>query len=139
MLNAAGEPTLFLGTDTWDSEVLLADENAAVEGSFFATHFSAATDEPAARAFIAAYQAAYGAVPTGGDAVNYDAVMLLREAVERAGSLDPEAIREQLQATENYAGATRIARYDANRHPAKSSVIVTVENGDKKFFRQIDP
>ena len=94
LLNAAGEPTLFLGTDTWDSEVLLADGDAEVEGSFFATHFSADTDEPAARVFIAAYQAAYGAVPTGGDAVNYDAVMLLREAVERAGSLGPEAIRE---------------------------------------------
>ena len=139
LLNAAGEPTLFLGTDTWDSEILLADENAELEGSFFTTHFSAATDEPAARAFIAAYQAAYGAVPTGGDAVNYDAVMLLQEAIEQAGSLDPEAIREQLLATENYAGATRIARYDANRHPVKSSVILTVENGEKQFYRQIDP
>lgn len=139
LLNAAGEPTLFLGTDTWDSEILLANEDAKLEGSFFTTHFSPGTDEPAARAFIAAYQAAYGAVPTGGDAVNYDAVKLLFEAIERAGSLDPEAIREQLQATENYAGATRITRYDANRHPAKSSVILTVENGEKTFFRQIDP
>ena len=139
MRNAAGKPTLFLGTDTWDSEILLADENAEVEGSFFTTHFSADTDEPAARVFIAAYQAAYGAVPTGGDAVNYDAVRLLHEAIERAGSLDPEAIREQLQATENYAGATRIARYDANRHPAKSSVILAIRNGEKQFYRQIDP
>lgn len=139
LLNAAGEPTLFLGTDTWDSDILLANEDAELEGSFFTTHFSADTDEPAAQAFIEAYQAAYGAVPSGGDAVNYDAVTLLHEAIERAGNLDPEAIREQLQATENYAGATFIARYDANRHPVKSSVILTVENGDKKFFRQIDP
>ena len=139
LLDAAGEPTLFLGTDTWDSELLLADEDAELEGSFFATHFSADADEPAARAFIAAYQAAYGAVPTGGDAVNYDAVRLLYEAIERAGSLAPEAIREQLQATENYAGATRIAWYDANRHPVKSSVILTIRNGEKQFYRQIDP
>ena len=139
MRNAAGEPTLFLGTDTWDSEVLLADEDAELEGSFFTTHFSPDTDEPAAQAFIEAYQAAYGAVPSGGDAVNYDAVRLLYEAIERAGSLDPEAIREQLQATDHYAGATRIARYDANRHPAKSSVILTIEDGEKRFYRQIDP
>ena len=139
MRNAAGEPTLFLGTDTWDSDVLLADEDAELEGSFFTTHFSPDTDEPAAQAFIEAYQAAYGAVPSGGDAVNYDAVRLLYEAIDRAGSLDPEAIREQLQATEHYAGATRIARYDANRHPAKSSVILTIEDGDKRFYRQIDP
>ena len=137
--NSAGEPTLFLGTDTWDSEILLANEDAELEGSFFTTHFSPDTDEPTARAFIEAYQAAYGAVPTGGDAVNYDAVKLLYEAIERAGGLDPEAIREQLQATENYAGATRIANYDANRHPAKSSVILTIKNGEKEFHKQIDP
>ena len=139
--NAAGEPTLFLGTDTWDSEILLSDEDAKanVEGSYFTTHFSPDTEEPAAQAFIEAYQAAYGTAPTGGDAVNYDAVKLLYEAIERAGGLDPEAIREQLQATENYAGATRIAHYDEKRHPAKSSVILTVENGEKQFYRQIDP
>ena len=139
MRNAAGEPTLFLGTDTWDSEILLTDEAAALEGSYFTTHFSPDTDEPAARAFIEAYEAAYGATPTGGDAVNFDAVKLLFEAVERAGNLDPEAIREQLQATQDYAGGTRIARYDANRHPVKSSVILTIQNGVKRFFRQIDP
>lgn len=137
--NAAGEPTLLLGTDTWDSEILLDDAGAELEGSFFTTHFSADTEEPTAQAFIAAYRSAYGAEPTGGDAVNYDAVYLLYEAIERAGSLDAVAIRRQLSATEDYAGATRIARYDANRHPAKSSVILTIERGQKRFFRQIDP
>ena len=139
MRNAAGEPTLLLGTDTWDSEILLAEAGADLEGGYFTTHFSPDTQVPAARAFIAAYRAAYGAEPSGGDAVNYDAVHLLHEAIERAGSLDPEAIREQLSATENYSGATRIARYDGNRHPAKSSVILTIEDGEKRFFRQIDP
>ena len=110
-----------------------------MEGSYFTTHFSPDTDEPAARAFIEVYEAAYGATPTGGDAVNYDAVKLLFEAVERAGHLDPEAIREQLQATRDYAGGTRIARYDANRHPVKSSVILTIHNDVKRFHKQIDP
>lgn len=137
--NAVGDPTLFLGTDTWDNEVLLADEDAEVEGSFFSTHFSPSTDEPTAQAFIETYQSIYGEVPTGGIAVNYDAVKLLVEAIERAGSLTPEAIRDQLTATENYIGATRIKRYDENRHPTKSSVILTVKNGEKQFYKQIDP
>lgn len=137
--NAAGEQTLFLGADTWDNEVLLADEDAEVEGSFFSTHFSPSTDEPAARAFIDTYQSIYGEVPTGGIAVNYDAVKLLVEAIERAGSLTSEAIRDQLTATENYIGATQIKSYDENRHPTKSSVILTVKNGEKQFYKQIDP
>ena len=137
--NAAGEPTLFLGADAWDNPTLLDNEAAAVDGSFFSSHFSPDTDEPSARTFIDAYQALYGIAPTGGDAVSYDAVRLLLEAAERAGSLDPDAVRRQLLATEQYAGATRIARYDENRHPTKSAVIMTIENGAKKFYQQVDP
>ena len=137
--NATGIPTLFLGTDTWDNEVLLADKDAEVEGSFFTTHFSPDTDEPTARAFIDAYQSIYGGVPTGGIAVNYDAVKLLFEAIEQAGSLDPDEVRQQLAATENYIGATAIASYDENRHPTKSAVIFTIKNGEKQFHKQIDP
>ena len=137
--NATGIPTLFLGTDTWDNEVLLADKDAEVEGSFFTTHFSPDTDEPTARAFVDAYQSIYGEVPTGGIAVNYDAVKLLFEAIEHAGSLDPDEVRQQLAATENYIGATAIASYDENRHPTKSAVIFTIKNGEKQFHKQVDP
>ena len=137
--NTIETPTLFLGTDTWDNEVLLADEDAEVEGSFFTTHFSPSTNEPTARAFIDTYQSIYGEVPTGGIAVNYDSVKLLFEAIERAGSFTPEAIRDQLAATENYIGATRVESYDENRHPTKSSVILTIKDGEKQFHKQIDP
>lgn len=136
---AAGDLTIFLGADAWDNPTLLDNEAAAVEGSFFSSHFSPDTDEPSARAFIDAYQARYGIVPTGGDAVSYDAVRLFLEAAARAGRLDPDAVRRQLVATEQYAGATRIARYDENRHPTKSAVIMTIENGAKKFYQQVEP
>ena len=137
--NTAGEPTLFLGADVWDNPTLLDNEEAAVDGSFFSSHFSPDTDEPSARVFIDTYQALYGIAPTGGDAVSYDAVRLLLEVAERAGSLDADAIRRQLLATEQYAGATRIAGYNENRHPTKSAVIMTIENGAKKFYQQVDP
>ena len=139
LLNAAGEPTLLLGTDTWDNPILLDNEDAGIEGSFFSGHFSAATDKPSGKAFVAAYQAAYGELPLGGHAVSYDATKVMLAAIERAGSLDGEAIRTQLAATQNYIGATDIASYDENRHPTKSSVIFTIKNGEKQFYRQIDP
>ncbi len=139
MQNVVGNPTIFLGADTWDNEELLSNEDAEVEGSFFTTHYSPDTDEPTARAFIDTYQSIYGEVPTGGIAVNYDAVKLLFEAIERAGDLAPEAIRDQLIATEDYRGATRIKRYNENRHPTKSVVILTIKNGEKQFHKQIDP
>ena len=125
---------------SWDNPTLLDNEEAAVDGSFFSSHFSPDTDEPSARAFIDAYQALYGIAPTGGDAVSYDAVRLLLEAARAtrvASTRTP--MRRQLLATEQYAGATRIAGYDENRHPTKSAVIMTIENGAKKFYQQVDP
>ncbi|MYB96474.1 ABC transporter substrate-binding protein [Candidatus Poribacteria bacterium] len=137
--NANGEPTIFLGADSWDSELLFDDEDAEIEGSFFSGHFSPDTDEPNARAFVNTYESIYESTPTGGVAVSYDAVKLLFEAVERAGSIDPEKIREQLAVTENYIGATTIASYNENRHPTKSAVIFTIKDGEKRFHKQIDP
>ena len=139
LLDAAGEPALFLGADSWDHPDLLAHPEAELEGSFFSTHFSPDADAPGARAFVDAWRSRFGSAPSGGDAVSYDAVRLLAQAVERAGRLDPEAIRAQLAATEDYAGATRIAGYDEQRHPEKSVVIMTIRGGEKLFHRQIDP
>jgi branched-chain amino acid transport system substrate-binding protein len=137
--NANGELTIFLGADSWDSELVFGDENAEVEGSYFSGHFSPDTNEPMARAFVETYESIYESTPTGGVAVSYDAVNLLFEAIERAGSLDPEMIREQLAATENYVGATSIALYNEHRHPTKGAVIFTIKNGEKQFYQQIDP
>ena len=139
LLNAAGEPTLLLGPDTWDSPILLNNEQANIEGAFFSGHFSAATDRPSGKVFVAAYQEAYGELPFGGHAVSYDATKILLAAIERAGSFDGEAIRDQLAATKNYIGATDIASYDENRHPMKSVVIFTITNGEKQLYKQIDP
>ena len=137
--NATGDPTVFLGADSWDSGLLFDDENAEIEGSFFSGHFSPDTQEPTARAFVDTYESIYDATPTGGVAVSYDAVKLLFEAIERAGSLDPDEVRQQLAATQNYIGATTIASYDENRHPTKSAVIFTITDGEKQFYKQIDP
>ena len=139
LTNADGEPTIFLGADSWDRIDLLHENNAEIEGSYFSGHFSPDTNEPNARAFVDAYQLTYDFTPTGGVAVSYDAVKLLYEAIERAGSLEPEAIRDQLAATENYIGATSIASYNEKRHPTKSAVIFTIKDGEKQFYQQIDP
>ena len=118
--NAVGNPTLFLGTDTWDNEVLVADEDTEVEGKFFLRHtFHRAQMNRQHERLLTFTNLFTGEVPTGGIAVNYDAVKLLFQAIERAGSLAPEAIRDQLIDTDNYIGATRIGSYDENRHPSQ--------------------
>ena len=110
-----------------------------MEGSYFSSHFWPDTNEPTARAFVNAFQARYGTVPTGGDAVSYDAVRLFLEAAERAGSLDAASVQQELLATDGYTGATHIAHYNEHRHPTKSAVVMTIEDGVKRFLEHIDP
>lgn len=139
LVNTDGEPTIFLGSDAWDNELLYDNPDAETEGSYFSGHFSPETDQAEAGAFVATYESIYGATPTGGVAVSYDAVKLLAEAVERAGSVDPDKIRQQLARTHNYIGATNVAGYNENRHPTKSAVIFSIKDGKKQFHQQIDP
>ena len=37
------------------------------------------------------------------------------------------------------AGATRIVRFNEDRHPTKSAVIFTIRNGQKRFFKGVNP
>ena len=137
LLNALGAPMTLLGADAWDNPLFLNEITAEVEGSYFTGHFSAESTEPGARMFVETYVAATYRTPSGGDAVSYDAVRVLSEAVERARSFEGEAIRDQLAATRDYRGATQIARYNENRHPTKSAVILTIRDGERRFFKEV--
>ena len=137
--NTAGKPTVLLGSDAWDSELLLESEEAQVEGSFFSAHFSPDSAQPTTQAFVKKYEALHGTVPVGGIAISYDCVKLLAAAVERAGSFDAAAIRDEIAATKDYVGVTNIASYNENRHPSKSLVIMTVKDGMKVFYKQLNP
>lgn len=48
------------------------------------------------KAFTKAYEAAYGAEPSGGAVMSYVSARVLMEAIEKAGSAEPEKIRDSL-------------------------------------------
>jgi branched-chain amino acid transport system substrate-binding protein len=60
-------------------------------------------DKPEARAFEAAYRKSTGKDPVNLHGYGYDGIMLVADAIRRAGSTDKEKIREAMQKT-NYAG-----------------------------------
>jgi ABC-type branched-subunit amino acid transport system substrate-binding protein len=55
---------------------------------------------PAVVAYIDKYQKAYGAIPGFNGPTAYDMVNITVQAFERAGSLDPEAVRKVLRTGE---------------------------------------
>jgi branched-chain amino acid transport system substrate-binding protein len=60
-------------------------------------------DKPEVKAFEAAYKRATGKDPQNLHGYGYDGIMLIADAIRRAGSTDKEKIRAAMQAT-NYAG-----------------------------------
>ena len=130
----------FLGGDGWDRPDLVEIGGMALEGSFFANHFSPdgqLTEE--ARQFVNAYTEKYGIAPDGPAALGYDATTILIEAMHRTTDLTPTAIRDQIEATQDYSGATALSHYDENRHAVKSLVINTIKDGRVQFHQLIIP
>ena len=135
-LRKAGVRAVFLGADGWGLEELIELGGEAVEGAYFADHFS----PNASPMFTKSFMDEYGAEPNALGALGYDALRVTAQAAERAGdNLTHETLRDQIEATENYMGAMTILRYDEKRHPVKSVVLFTIENGKKKEVGIVSP
>ena len=140
---AIGITATFLGGDGWDRPDLVEIGGAAVEGSFFANHFSPGGPperlSEAARQFVTAYTARFGIAPDGPAALGYDSTTIVVEAMRRSTDMTPAAIRDQIEVTQNYNGATMLSHFDENRHAIKSLVINTVKDGKIQFHQVLLP
>jgi branched-chain amino acid transport system substrate-binding protein len=129
-----------LGTDALDAPELVEIGGDAVEGITFSTHYhpaGAITDM--SKTFLDLYAAKYGMEGNAFAALGWDAYMLLLDAIERAGSVDGDAIADQLYATENFEGVTGYITLDENGDAVKSAVIKTIKNGQAEFLTTVEP
>ncbi|HQD41660.1 MAG TPA: branched-chain amino acid ABC transporter substrate-binding protein, partial [Bacillota bacterium] len=69
----------------------------------------------------------------------YDAYILILDAIERAGSTDPVALRDAIAATEGFEGAAGIITLDENGDAVKNAVIKQVKNGEFVYMDTIEP
>jgi branched-chain amino acid transport system substrate-binding protein len=99
---------------------------------FFSTHTYLADDRPEVQEFIDAYTEFHGGPPENSFApLGYDAIGLIVNAIEQAGSAEPAAIREALQATRDYPAVTGTVSYTRdNMVPPKPVSIISVHNAE---------
>jgi branched-chain amino acid transport system substrate-binding protein len=99
-----------------------------VEGDYFSTHYAPAVDTPQSKSFVAAYEKRYdGKVPDAMAALGYDSVMILADAIKRAGSTDGPKVRDALAATKDFACVTGVTTINAQRDATKPAVISSQE------------
>jgi len=135
-----GIESQFLGGDTWEVPEFLQVGGAAVEGSYFSTHFDVSVaPTPKAAEFIEAFKAKYGVEPSAFSALGYDAFMLAVDAIKRAGSAVPEDIKNALSETVAFEGVTGYITIDENGDAIKDAIVRKVENGVFKFVSVVKP
>ncbi len=130
-----------LGGDTWESQDFIAIGGDAVDKNvFFSSHFS--SEKPInseSDKFLKLYKEKYNQDANAFAALGYDDYMVILNAIERAGSADPQKIRDALAETKDYIGATGVISLDENGDAVKSAVINTVEGGKFKFLTAVEP
>ncbi len=132
----------FLGGSAWDDRerfLSILEDNSVLDGSYYPTNFSVATQDADVQEFVSRYTDLFGSPPDGIAASGYDAMRLLARAIETAGSLDRVAVRDAFAAVNGYKGATTISHYDENRHPVKSLTIQVIQNGQVEHYKVVEP
>ena len=127
------------GGDGWDAPALLEIGGAAVEGTYFSTHYSPDNPSPEVQNFNTRYRARWGATPDAWAALGYDSALVLADAIRRADSAEPAKIRDALAATRDFPAVTGHITLDAQRNASKAAVILTVKDGRYQFVESVAP
>ncbi len=121
----------FLGSDSWGSSELLTLCGADCEGYYFSTHYAADNATPVAKKFIDAYKANTAHTPDDVAALTYDAFGLLWQALQTAGKVDRQAVRDALAKIPSYEGVTGNMQFqEGSGDPIKSAVILQIKDGN---------
>jgi len=129
-LREHGINNFIVGCDGWDS----VSDNAGDEvlNCFWSTGFASDTTDPKGVAFVKAYQARFNKSAIAVSANGYDAMYMVADAIKSAGSFDPTAVKDALAKT-NGAYVTGNIRFDSDRNPIKSAVILEIVKKDGKY------
>jgi len=129
----------FIGGDGWDSEKLIEIGGAAMNNTYFSTHYSADDPSPVVQNFVSRYKGIYSGSPDALVVLGYDAGMLLFDAIKRAGSADGDKIRQALAETKDFPGVSGNITIDSERNALKPIVIMQIVDGKMKYKEAIQP
>lgn len=139
----SGAAVRFMCGDGVDDPEIASLGEGVAEGliyTTFAYHPSMQGMNPVAKKFTDLWKEAYpDKAPNSNAALGYDAYILLLGAIERAGSTDPEAVRQALAETRNVPTATGLTTMNATHDAEKELGIMEIRNGEKIFIGTVKP
>ena len=133
-----GVKSIFVGSDGWDGIAKTLDQSAyaAIENSYFTNHFSMEDQSEKIQDFLKDYREAYKEDPSAFSALGYDAVYMMKSAIEKAGGTDKQKIVDALKGIE-YDGVTGYLTFDDHNNPIKAVTVLKIENGKYVFDSKV--
>lgn len=129
-----------LGGDTWEAEEFLSQVKTTKD-IYFSTHFD--STQPVtemSKKFMDEYKKAYPDKQVNAfGALGFDTYILALDAITKANSAEPQAIRDALAATNGFQGATGIITLDSNGDATKTAIIKKVADGQFVYEGKVDP
>ena len=71
--------------------------------------------------------------------LGYDAMRIMADAINRAGSTNGDKIRDALASTKNFPGASGVTSIDSNHNAKKAIVVIEIKNGRFNYRTKIEP
>jgi len=122
-----------MGHDGWDSSELAGAAEGALEGGIYFTRIG--FNDPKAKALGELIMANYPMESMEAECLfGYDGVMWVVDAIERAGSAEPTAVRDALEATEVFEGMIGTLVMDAATHNPSMACAAYKCEGDKFVY-----
>ncbi|WP_343250675.1 ABC transporter substrate-binding protein [Diplocloster hominis] len=128
--NDMGMSLPFFGSDGWDGVLAAVTDPAFVEGAIFLSPFLASDDS--AKAFTTAYEAAYSATPDQFAADGYDAVYVMKAAMEKAGSIENADLIAAMDGL-TVDGLTGAMTFDKSGEPNKGAKFIEIKEGQYAY------
>lgn len=129
-----------LGADGFDSPKLLEIAGADnLNGTYYSNHYSSGDTSEDVVAFKTSFNSEFGADPDAFNALGYDMAYMVADALERAGEVDREKLKEALEATENFEGITGTLSIDDFHNPVKAVTILEVKDGVPTYLMKQQP
>ncbi len=132
-----GIECMLMGHDGWDSAQLGPESDGALDGCRYVTRIGFAL--PEANEFADAIVAKYGGTKETECLFGRDGVYWIKDAIERAGSADPEAIRDALESTDIFEGLIGTLVMNAETHnPVMACAVYEFHGVDKEVAEIVE-
>ena len=130
-----GFSSIFLGGDAWDE--IEKYSGPAINGSFQSAPWHPEVPFGASQKMKELFYSAYGKeIENISSPLAYDAVMILADAITRAGTTDHRAIRDALAETTDFPGATGAITFDENGDPLNKGIIIIQFQDEKQIYQK---